>query len=66
MTDPTKGANLTGKHVVAHPSRVAEADQLAATEQAGVILKTFCPTTHLYVFDFDQLCALPEDFRVRL
>lgn len=58
---------LTGKVVVAHPIRVAQADQFAADQHVEkVALHTFCPTTHVYVVDFDYLAKLPEEgfFRV--
>lgn len=57
--------DLTGKVVVAHPSRVAQADQIAAREGVErVVLRDLAPTTHAYVIDLDELLKLPEDFRV--
>ncbi len=55
-------AAMSGKAVVAHPTRVAEADQLAAAEAIErVVLKRFAPTTHVYILDIDKLTELPED-----
>lgn len=59
---------FTGLVVAAHPSRVAQADQLAAAEGIdSVKLSSACPTTHLYVIDLDELLRLSEvpffDFR---
>lgn len=51
---------LSGKVVVAHPSRVAQADQIAAAEEAGrVELREFCSTEYAYILDLDELTKLP-------
>lgn len=50
-----------GKVVVAHPTRVAEADQVAADQGVKrVDLSKFVPTTHVYILDLDELTKLPE------
>lgn len=52
---------LEGKVVAAHPSRVAQADQIAAAEGiAQVKLDSYVPTTHVYVIDLDELTRLPD------
>lgn len=54
---------LEGKVVAAHPSRVAQADQLAAAEGIDrVKLSDYVPPTHLYVIDMDEILRLPDDF----
>jgi hypothetical protein len=59
VTDPR--AKQGGKLVVAHPSRAAQADQVAAAEQIkDVTLNEFVPTTHAYILDLDELTKLPE------
>lgn len=60
------GTTLTGKLVVAHPTRVAQADQIAAEEQIEkVVLRDLVPTTHVYILDLDELTKPPEEpFRV--
>lgn len=47
---------LSRKFVAAHPSRVAQADQLAAKEGTKhVRLSSLCPPTHVYVLNPDAL-----------
>lgn len=45
--------------IVAHPSRVAQADQVAAAEPRKtpnkVVLRDWIPDTHVYVLDVEQL-----------
>jgi hypothetical protein len=56
------GSADTGKVVAAHPSRVAQADQVAAENDVKrVHLSRFCPTTHVYVIDLDYLTKLPDE-----
>lgn len=53
---------LAGKVVVAHPSRVAQADQVAADEGVETVrLSRFAPTTHVYILDLDALTKLPDE-----
>ena len=59
---------LTGKVLFAHPSRVAQADQIAAAEAIKAVeLRSLVPTTHVYIVDLDELLKLPDppDFIVR-
>jgi len=60
-------SNLEGRVVLAHPTRAAHADQIAAREQIErVVLNAYAPTTHVYILDLDELAKLPEGgfFRV--
>lgn len=53
---------LYGKLVVAHPDRVAQADQIAAQNDIErVKLSRFVPTTHAYIVDVDALTKLPDE-----
>lgn len=50
-----------GKVVVAHPSRVAQADQVAAFAGIPIVaLREICPATHVYIIDLDELTKLSE------
>ena len=50
-----------GKLVVAHPDRVAQADQIAASEDIkNVKLSKFVDPKFAYVIDVDKLMELPE------
>jgi hypothetical protein len=53
VTTPERnGTTPGGKVVVAHPSRVSQADQIAAKEQIDkVLLRDLVPTTHVYILD---------------
>jgi hypothetical protein len=53
-----------GEIVAAHPSRVAQADQTQAAqprkEPSAVVLRDWLPMTHVYVFNLDEICRLPD------
>lgn len=61
-TPADKGSDFqyTGKIVVAHPSQVAVADQIAAACGDRVVLREICPMTHVYLLDLDKLTKLSD------
>lgn len=55
-------ASLEGNVLIAHPSKVAQADQRAAEHGVDrVALNKFCPPDTAYIVDLDYLTRLPEE-----
>jgi ATP:corrinoid adenosyltransferase len=57
--------DLRGEIIAAHPSRVAQADQIAAAEPrrepSTVVLDEWLPTTHVYVLNLDEMQRMLDE-----